>query len=397
MQKTAALPNNHRLQIIALAYITFIALGLPSGALGVAWPSIRDAFQVTDAEFGILLIPVTIGYLSASVLSGPTVTRLGIGLTMIVASFISMLGIVGYGLAESWWILVGFGLIFGLGQGIVDSGLNLYFAHNFSPRLMNWLHASFGLGAALGPLVMTRLIALDLSWRWGYIIFAILQLVLALSFLLTRRFWIIQSSDVVQDDTEAAAPPLQTSIQQPLVLISVLLFFIFTGIETIAGNWGFTLLTESRAVDAITAGEWVSLYWWSFTLGRIAFGFVADHLPANKSIQACLLLVLVGGGLLTINVNHAVSFIGLVLMGFSLAPIFPLLITTTPKRLGIHATNAIGFQIGAAGLSLAALPAVAGVLATRTSLEIIGPYLMIATILAFICFQLLNAWTTSGR
>ena len=95
--------------------------------------------------------------------------------------------------------------------------------------------------------------------------------------------------------------------------------------------------------------------------------------------------------MLTINVSDALSFMGLVLIGFALAPIFPLLITATPKRLGKHATNAIGLQIGAAGLSLAILPALAGVLATAINLEIIGPYLIVATLLAFISFQILNA------
>jgi fucose permease len=240
---------------------------------------------------------------------------------------------------------------------------------------------------------MTSLFALNQSWRWGYIIFAISQLLLLLCFAFTRNHWQMGASDTGEVTPETTAPPISQSIRQPLVLLSILLFFVFTGTETIAGNWGFTLLTEARGVDEIAAGQWISLYWWSFTLGRIVFGFIADRMPIIPTIRACLLLVLTGGALLTINLNNIISLIGLLLIGFALAPVFPLLITETPRRLGSHATNAIGFQIGAAGLSLTALPAVAGVLASATSLEIIGPYLMTFALLALICFQILNAQT----
>ena len=50
----------------------------------------------------------------------------------------------------TWPVLVLCGLLVGTGGGILDGGMNIYFAANHGPRLMNWLHASFGIGATLG-------------------------------------------------------------------------------------------------------------------------------------------------------------------------------------------------------------------------------------------------------
>jgi fucose permease len=73
------------------------------------------------------------------------------------------------------------------------------------------------------------------------------------------------------------------------------------------------------------------------------------------------------------------SFLGLALLGFSLAPIYPLLISETPRRLGAaQATHAIGFQVSAAYLGTAALPGAAGVLARWHGLEVIGLVLVSA-------------------
>ncbi len=74
--------------------------------------------------------------------------------------------------------------------------------------------------------------------------------------------------------------------------------------------------------------------------------------------------------------SRTLNFLGLVLLGFSLAPIYPLLIAETPKRLGAaHAANAIGFQVSAAYIGTATIPGLTGILAQGSGLEIVGPVL----------------------
>jgi MFS family permease len=65
-----------------------------------------------------------------------------------------------YGIATVWlWFALG-ALLHGLGSGAIDSGLNHYAASHFSARHMNWLHASYSLGAMLGPAIATALFAI---------------------------------------------------------------------------------------------------------------------------------------------------------------------------------------------------------------------------------------------
>ena len=72
------------------------------------------------------------------------------------------------------------------------------------------------------------------------------------------------------------------------------------------------------------------------------------------------------------------------MLGFALAPIYPLLIAETPARLGRDVTgHAVGFQVAAAYLGAAGLPGVAGVLARSFGLEAIGPF-MIAVAVALL-------------
>ena len=83
-----------------------------------------------------------------------------------------------------------------------------------------------------------------------------------------------------------------------------------------------------------------------------------------------------------------ISFLGLALLGFFMAPLFPLSISDTPHLVGTkHAANAIGFQISAASLGFATLPGLAGFMAERLGLEVIGPVLVVFAVAMFLLHE----------
>jgi fucose permease len=163
--------------LVALAYAAFVSLGLPDGLTGVAWPSIRTTFGLPLNALGALATTAMIGYLVSSFSSGRMLARLGVGGLLALSCLATAISLLGYGSAPLWGVMVGLGLLAGLGAGAIDAGLNTYAAENFSPRTVNWLHASFGLGAATGPMVMSSVISAGQSWRLGYLIVGVAQLI----------------------------------------------------------------------------------------------------------------------------------------------------------------------------------------------------------------------------
>ncbi len=144
-----------KISLVILAFIAFIALGMPDGLLGVAWPSIRTSFSVPLDAIGMFL-PVTVaGYLTSSFLSGPLISRWGIGKVLTASCALTGLALVGYTLVPVWWMMVMLGILAGLGAGAIDAGINSYVAAHFGEGLMQWLHASYGIGITLGPIIMT--------------------------------------------------------------------------------------------------------------------------------------------------------------------------------------------------------------------------------------------------
>src|SRR5688572_340566 len=140
--------------LLALAFIAFISLGLPDGILGVAWPSIRRTFNVPLSQLGYLLMAGTTGYFLSSFFAGSFERRLGIGGVLMVSNLLVLASLLGNALTPVFPFMIGFALLGGLGAGAIDAAINHFAAASFPPRWVSWLHACYGIGATLGPLIM---------------------------------------------------------------------------------------------------------------------------------------------------------------------------------------------------------------------------------------------------
>ena len=78
---------------------------------------------------------------------------------------------------------------YGLGDGAVDSALNNYVAVRYGERHLNWLHACWGVGTSVSPLVMGYAIMGPLSWRGGYLIVGVTLAVIVAAVVFSLPRW----------------------------------------------------------------------------------------------------------------------------------------------------------------------------------------------------------------
>jgi fucose permease len=378
---TSKTRNTTRIGLIVLTYIAFVALGLPDGLLGVGWPSMRTGFQIPLDALGSLMFISAAGYFVSSFFSGRLVSRMGVGGVLSASCVLTGIGLIGYTLVPAWWMMVLLGAISGIGAGAIDAGLNTYVADNFHEGLMQWLHASYGIGITLGPIIMTVGLNNLNSWRPGYIFVGIFQLLLGLCFTLTLRMW---NQKTGKPDTERVKKiseyktPYSETFRQPAVWVSIFLFILYVSAEISLGTWAYTLLTESRGISIKIAGYLSGSFYATFTIGRIMAGFYAKKIGVKKLVCGSIIGALIGTVMLWVNVSDSISVVGVALVGLSIAPIFAALVSGTPERVGPrYAANTIGMQISAGSIGAATIPALVGVAARYISLEAIPACLFI--------------------
>src|SRR5262249_49853320 len=125
----------------------------------------------------------------------------------------------------------------------------------------------------------------DHRWQLGYAIVGGAQLILAVCFVLTRNWWLGSHGTKSEATIEAERVSSVATLRLPVVWLSLMVFFVCTGIEAAAGTWAVTLLTESRGVSMTTAGVLVSIYWSSLTTGRLISGIVIGFVAAHRLLQ----------------------------------------------------------------------------------------------------------------
>ena len=370
----------HPYLLLSIIYLAFISLGLPDSILGVAWPSMRTSLGMPLEAAGYIAIILTTCSAVSSVLSGPVNRRFGTGRVVLVSGILTATGLLGYSFAPSFvWVLVA-ALPLGFGQGGVDSSLNGYVAANYASRHMNWLHASWGIGATLGPIVMTAVMATGASWRLGYRALSGVQGILALLFLLSLGLWVSKGRSVVAEGTDSKAEIGDEVIGrihgmkhlEPWLQIGM--YALYAACEFTVGIWTASMLIESRGMRPEIAGLMIAIYYASITGGRILTGFVADRFGNRKMVRAGLGLALFGALLLAIALPWTAP-LGLLCLGLGFAPVYPCLMHETPRRFDRHTfRTVIGFQVGAACLGGSFVPTAVGYAAASISLELVAPF-----------------------
>ncbi|TMC57897.1 MAG: MFS transporter, partial [Chloroflexota bacterium] len=145
---------------VGLAFFAFILIGANDGALGVLIPSMRLHYGVDKATIGLLFLFQTVGYLVAAFNSGLLVEKLGNRRFLVLGVVSFLLGVGTLSLMPQFMVILIMMLPLGFGVAIIDAGLNTYIAS--MPRnaaLLNYLHAFYGIGALLGPLIASTILA----------------------------------------------------------------------------------------------------------------------------------------------------------------------------------------------------------------------------------------------
>lgn len=368
--------------LILLAFLAFISLGLPDTLLGVAWPSMRAHFDRPISHLGYLLVCFTSGYLLSSFSSGSIVNRIGVGWLLVASCSFVTLSLILYGFSPFWLMLMPGAFLGGIGAGAIDAGMNHFGAKAFTPRVLNWLHACWGIGASIGPMIMTSVLASGATYAVGYGIVASVLLMLTVVFVITVHAWRIDGTPDGSGEAPAPNASLREALGQKIVVGQVLFYFLYGGVEASAGSWVYTLMTESRGVSIVAAGSLVTFYWSSLTAGRILFGQVAHHLRAEAVLRIGLIGAIVGALLFHRSVPLAANLVGACFLGLMLAPLYPTLMAITPRRVGTRfSAHAIGMQVSACAAGCALVPAAVGFFARRYGIEILPGFLIVGSLL----------------
>lgn len=341
------------------AYWCFIVLGAGSTLLGPALLPILADFHITPAGSGPLFLASSFGYLLAVLIGGPAGDHWSRRLVLRAGAAILCLGLAALFVAPAWLLVIGAMCVIGIGNGVVDSGTNAMM-NDISPpeghaREQSYLHAFFGFGALLGPLLIGAFLAAHMGWRGAYAIVAVGALALVVMFSRLRL------PDRPQSHPAVSFRSVLALAFTPFVLVLALMIGVYVGGEILLGDWSATYLQRIHHLDRVAAATSVSLYWGGIAVGRLLSGVATRWFSGGALLVGTSALALVSTVALVAAPNAPFALIALALSGIGYAAVFPLIMAVAGEVYPEVSGSIAGLLIGSAAIFGAAVPWIGGV------------------------------------
>jgi len=371
---------------IALTYFCSLLQGLTLVAFPASATVLRSEYGIDDAGYGSLFLPQMAFTIAGSLASASLASRLGLKTllaisTLLAASAAAALASVSIVGADARLpiLLVGTGLM-GAGFGLAAAPLNALPARFFPSRAdaaLVALHTSMGAGLALGPLIVSAIVASG-AWRAMPIGLACVATIAA-SLVLAAAF---PSAEIAG----AASTPVRVTPRATFSLLLVVAV-LYAFCEGTFASWASVFLAEDRHVDPRLAALALSAFWASIAIGRLLVAAIVVRVPAERVWVALLVLIALAFGVVPLAHDASSGIAVFALAGLACSAFFPLTVGIG-ARLHARPETAASMLVAALMIGVGCSSFALGALRARLSLEEIYrlsiAYPLVALVLAFV-------------
>jgi len=321
-------------------YLSFIALGFVIGVIGPTLPGLAENTGTRFKQISYLFTTHSFGYLVGSLLCGHLFDRVKghplIGSALVIMTVVMLLVPV----MSVLWILVMILFIIGMAEAAIDVGGNTLLVWLHGSKVgpfMNGLHFFFGLGALIAPMVVARVMSASGGFNRAYWILAVTIFPLSILF-----FW-LQSPQISRPSQNEHA----LGEDRVLVVLLSLFFFLHVGAELSYGSWIYSFAVSLDIAGKTGAAYLTSAYWGALTLGRMFSILIAMRLKPGTMIIIDLAGCITAAALVVFWPHFRyIVWGGTVLMGLSIASLFPTTINYAERNMDITGRVTSWFLVG---------------------------------------------------
>jgi len=324
---------------------SFIILGFAAAIIGPSLPHLAEQTGTLINEISVLFLTRATGYFIGSWVAGHLYDRFaghrvltfGLLLSVVVLVLIPELSVL--------WLLTVVVLLLGFAEVFIDvvgnAMLVLVHRDKVGPYITA-LHSFFGVGSFLAPIFIAQSLLISEDIALGYWMVAALIIPIAI--------WIGRldspESPAKNDQDQHEAKEALRSVLIP-ILGTVFLLFLYVGVEMGFGGWVYTYTLELGLANQSEAAYITSAYWGAFTIFRFLSIILARRIRPRTMLFADLIGGLISVGIIILLPHSRIAlWAGSIVLGASLASVFPTAITLVERRTTLTGKITSWFFIG---------------------------------------------------
>ncbi|OBZ67903.1 Bypass of stop codon protein 6 [Grifola frondosa] len=370
-----------RMHFAALCYSFFLE-GWNDGSTGPLLPTIQRFYGIGFAIVSLLFVFGTIGFISGAFSNVYLNDRFGFGKVLVIGSVFQLAAYAFLSPAGPFPLMcLGFACA-GFGISLQNAQANGFVGSlkEHARTKMGLLHASYGFGALLSPLVATHF-STTMHWSFHYLISA------GIGLTNTATLWYVfrlKNQDDVMAEAGGAAGEADTANQnkyrQILGIKEVhflsLFSLIYVGVEVTLGGWIVTFVQEKRGGNS-NAGYISSGFFGGLMLGRILLMWLNRKIGERRVLFIYAFLAIQLEVTIWVVPSLVENAFAVACIGLLLGPMYPILMnhstTILPKWL---LTGCLGYIAGFGQAGSAVLPFVTGLLASKFGIGALQPFIV---------------------
>ncbi len=292
-------------------FLIIIFISMVVNTLPPLLTTIQEDFKITPGISSIIPFVSTVGSITINFIGGFFIASMGIRLSLKINLLFVIIGAILFFTFINI-IMISIGTFFlGLAFGGLFMTLTSSFAH-LESKYQNYgfLHACYGFGAMLAPLLVYIFLVLKIQLRYIYLLYAIIGTLLLI--FMSDKFDNIKYKKTSFSDTKRL-------IKNPIILVSFIVFFLYSGSETSYATWEGNLFTNGFGYSKEISSIFLSMFWFLFTFTRLVSDFLSKKIGHVKLLLLSSLLAFLNISIMLIfKIN--ILFLATAIL---IAPFFP--------------------------------------------------------------------------
>jgi fucose permease len=267
-------------------------------------PQLEKYYNLTYTIVSLVFLSPLFGYIASALLNDRIHRRFGQRGIAIMCSSCHLLAYIIASQHPPFPVLVVIFILAGFGNGLSDAAWNAWTGVMANANeVLGFLHACYGLGATLSPLIATSLITkANTPWYAYYYLmigFAALEGLSSVS-----AFWrmdgasfrqahphemtVNSSSTAAGNERRKISPIREAMFTLPAARttwIGTAFLFLYLGVEVALGGWIVTFMMTVRHGSPFASGMTATGFWLGMTVGRLILGFVTPRIGIKLSVS----------------------------------------------------------------------------------------------------------------
>lgn len=373
-----------KIALLIVIYLIFISLGLPDSFIGSCWPTISEYFKISRDFQGIFSLIVSFFTIASSFLTIKLTKYLKNYGVIAISIGLTISGLIIIGFSDNYYLLLLAAIPLGFGGGAIDSILNSYVSLHYKAIHLNFLHAFWGIGAFISPLIIGSFIVDPRGFKDAAFVLSIIQTTILIITLSTLVLWVkvdkiynIDSRNTTNSENNKENIGFFNTFKLRGVIFACITFFSYIAIESLAYSWFTSLCVFGMNIDNDIASKYLSLFYIAISLGRVISGLLSIKIKDKNLIRIGEGILLIGIILLTFKFNFVFMPIALFIIGLGCGPIYPSIVhSTVDKFTSKYSSAVMSIQIGFAYMANIGVAPLFGILGNATTFLIL-PYIML--------------------